>query len=315
MASVAASVMPSVVSIESQVEGVPVSTGSGFVIREDGYLLTNTHVVNGADAITVVMADGSEHVAELVGATAEYDLAVLQSEANGLTPMVFADSDEVMVGDSTIAVGSPLGLEGTVTTGIVSALHRPVTAGDISGPAYIDAIQTDAAINPGNSGGPLLNGVGEVIGVNSAIAALPGASGSGSAGSVGLGFAIPSNQAQRTAEQLIETGVATFPVVGVQLDRRYVGEGVMVVDDAQGVVEDGPAAAAGVRPGDIITAIDGRPITRVDELVVQIRAKAVGDEVVLTVQRGGQTQELTVTLDSSASVEFETGEIEPESQD
>lgn len=314
VASVAASVMPSVVSIESQVDGVPVSTGSGFVIREDGYLLTNTHVINGADDITVVMTDGSEHDAELVGATAEYDLAVLRIEATGLTPMVFADSDEVMVGDSTIAVGSPLGLEGTVTTGIVSALHRPVTAGDPSGPAYIDAIQTDAAINPGNSGGPLLNGVGEVIGVNSAIAALPGTS-SGSAGSVGLGFAIPSNQAQRTAQQLIETGVATFPVVGVQLDRRYSGEGVMVVDDAQGVVADGPAAAAGVEPGDVITAIDGRPITRVDELVVQIRAKAVGDDVVLTIQRGGQAQEVTVTLDSSASVEFESGELEPESQD
>lgn len=315
VASVAASVMPSVVSIESQVNGTAVSTGSGFVIREDGYLLTNTHVVNGAEEITVVMTDGSEHEAELVGATAEYDLAVLHIEATGLTPMVFADSDQVLVGDSTIAVGSPLGLEGTVTTGIVSALHRPVTAGDPSGPAYIDAIQTDAAINPGNSGGPLLNGVGEVIGVNSAIAALPGASAAGGAGSVGLGFAIPSNQAQRTAEQLIETGVATFPVVGVQLDRRYNGEGVMVVDDAQGVVSDGPAAAAGVEPGDIITAIDGRPITRVDELVVQIRAKAVGDQVVLTIQRGGQEQEVTVTLDSSAAVDFETGELEPESQD
>ena len=315
VASVAASVMPSVVSIESKVDGLPASTGSGFVIREDGYLLTNTHVVNNAEDITVVMADGSEHAAELVGATVEYDLAVLQIEATGLTPMVFADSDEVMVGDATIAVGSPLGLEGTVTTGIVSALHRPVTAGDPSGPAFIDAIQTDAAINPGNSGGPLLNGVGEVIGVNSAIAALPGASSVTGAGSVGLGFAIPSNQAQRTAEQLIETGVATYPVVGVQLDRRYSGEGVMVVDDAMGVVADGPAAAAGVLPGDVITAIDGRPITQVDELVVQIRAKAVGDDVVLTVQRNGQPQELTVTLDSSASVDFETGEIEPESQD
>src|SRR5690606_21694435 len=134
-------------SIESLVNDAPVSTGSGFVIREDGYLLTNTHVVNGAEDITVAMADGSEHPAELVGATEEYDLAVLHIEATGLTPMVFADSDEVMVGDSTIAVGTPLGLEGTVTTGIVSALHRPVTAGDISGRAFIDAIQTDAAIN------------------------------------------------------------------------------------------------------------------------------------------------------------------------
>lgn len=312
VASVAASVMPSVVSIESLANGTPVSTGSGFVIREDGYLLTNTHVISQADSITVVMADGSEHPAELVGATEEYDLAVLKIEQTGLTPLEFADSSSVRVGDQTIAVGSPLGLEGTVTTGIVSALHRPVTAGDPSGPAYIDAIQTDAAINPGNSGGPLLNAVGQVIGVNSAIAAMPGA---GAAGSVGLGFAIPSNQAQRTANQLIETGVATYPVVGVQLDRRYQGEGVMVVDDAAGVVANGPAHNAGVLPGDIITAIDGRPITRVDELVVQIRAKAVGEDVVLTIQRGDRQQELTVTLDSSAEVVFETGELEPESQD
>lgn len=315
VARVAASVMPSVVSIESLVGGSPVSTGSGFVIREDGYLLTNHHVVSGADEYVVIMADGSEHEARLVGATAEYDLAVLQIDVTGLTPMVFADSDEVVVGDATIAVGSPLGLEGTVTTGIVSAIHRPVTAGDPSGPAYIDAIQTDAAINPGNSGGPLLNAVGEVIGVNSAIAALPGASLSGTTGSVGLGFAIPSNQARRTAEQIIETGVATFPVVGVHLDRRYNGEGVMVVDGPQGVVEDGPAAAAGVEPGDVITAIDGRPITRVDELVVQIRAKAVGDSVVLTVQRDGRELELRVILDSSDEVAFESGELEPESQD
>ena len=315
VASVAASVMPSVVSIESSVDGMRSSTGSGFVIREDGYLLTNNHVVEGAESITVVMSDGSEYEAELVGATAAYDLAVLQIEATGLTPMVFADSDQVMVGDDTIAVGSPLGLEGTVTTGIVSALHRPVTAGDPSGPAFIDAIQTDAAINPGNSGGPLLNGVGEVMGINSAIAALPGASSATGAGSVGLGFAIPSNQAQRTAQQLIETGVATYPVIGVQLDRRYSGEGVMVVDDGDGVVADGPADRAGIEPGDIITAINDRPITQVDELVVQIRAQAVGDAVTLTVQRSGGEEEITVTLDSSAEVEFETGEVEPDSQD
>ncbi|MFN3867129.1 MAG: S1C family serine protease, partial [Demequina sp.] len=218
VAVVAASIMPSVVSIEARVGGGGESTGSGFVIREDGYVLTNNHVVEGAESITIIFSDGSELGAELVGATADYDLAVLQVNADGLTPLVFADSSEVLVGDPTIAVGSPLGLESTVTTGIVSAIHRPVTAGDAGGRAFIDAIQTDAAINPGNSGGPLLNGQGEVIGVNSAIAALPGATRGTGAGSVGLGFAIPSNQAQRTAEQLIETGVATYPVIGVQLD-------------------------------------------------------------------------------------------------
>ncbi|MDN4479980.1 S1C family serine protease [Demequina muriae] len=313
VASVAASVMPSVVSIEASVGGAGESTGSGFVIREDGYVLTNNHVVDGAESVTVILSDGSELDAEVVGATADYDLAVLQVDADGLTPMVFADSSDVVVGDATIAVGSPLGLEGTVTTGIVSALHRPVTAGDANGTAFIDAIQTDAAINPGNSGGPLLNSKGEVIGINSAIAALPNSG--GTAGSVGLGFAIPSNQAQRTAEQLIETGVATYPVIGVQLDQRYTGEGVKVVDDEFGVVEGGPAEAAGIEAGDIITAIDGRPITQVDELVVQIRAKAVGDDVTLTVQRGGSAEDIVVTLDSSSAVEYETGEQEPEPED
>ena len=220
------------------------------------------------------------------------------------------------MGDQTIAVGSPLGLESTVTTGIVSALHRPVTAGGgESAPAFIDAIQTDAAINPGNSGGPLLNASGEVIGVNSAIAALPGATQGSGAGSVGLGFAIPSNQAQRTAEQIIETGQATYPVIGVQLDERYTGEGVMVVDDSQGVVPGGPADAAGIEPGDIITAIDGRPITQSDELVVAIRAMAVGDEVVFTVQQDGQERDVAITLTSSDNVEFETGEPAPDGQE
>jgi putative serine protease PepD len=177
-----------------------------------------------------------------------------------------------------------------------------VTAGDgTQAPAYIDAIQTDAAINPGNSGGPLINSAGEVIGINSAIASLGGSSGS-QAGSVGLGFAITSNQARRTAEQLIEDGKATFPVIGVLLDQRYTGEGIKVVDDASGVIADGPSAAAGVKPGDIITKIDGRPMTRSDELVVAIRAKAPGDDVVLTVKRGGDERAVTVKLGSSADV-------------
>ncbi|WP_143340621.1 trypsin-like peptidase domain-containing protein [Demequina sp. NBRC 110057] len=302
VASVAAAVMPSVVSIESTMEGGS-ATGSGFVIQEDGYILTNNHVVDGATAITVVFSDGSEHDAEIVGTTADYDLAVIHVDLDGLTPLTFADSDEVVVGDATIAVGSPLGLEGTVTTGIVSSMHRPVTAGDTQTQAYIDALQTDAAINPGNSGGPLLNAKGEVIGVNSAIATLSGTS--SETGSIGLGFAIPSNQAQRTAEQLIENGEATYPVIGVQLDGRYTGEGVQVVDDSTGVVEGGPADAAGIEPGDVITAIDGRPITQTDELIVAIRAKAAGDEVTLTVQHGDSSEDITVTLGSSDEVTYE----------
>ncbi|MDN4475672.1 trypsin-like peptidase domain-containing protein, partial [Demequina sp. SYSU T00192] len=170
VAAIASAVMPSVVSIENIQNGQEAAEGSGFVIREDGYILTNNHVVEGSDddTVTVVMSDGSEYDGTVVGATADYDLAVVKIDRDDLTPLVLGDSDELVVGDDVIAVGSPLGLESTVTTGIVSALHRPVTAGDTSSTAFIDAIQTDAAINPGNSGGPLINSQGEVIGINSA---------------------------------------------------------------------------------------------------------------------------------------------------
>ncbi|MDN4482955.1 S1C family serine protease [Demequina lignilytica] len=309
VAAIAAAVMPSVVSIEMLENGQVASEGSGFVIREDGYILTNNHVVADAASgatVNVVMSDGTEHTATVVGSTADYDLAVIKIDLTGLTPLVLGDSDALVVGDDVIAVGSPLGLESTVTTGIVSALHRPVTAGDTSSSAYIDAIQTDAAINPGNSGGPLINSAGEVIGINSAIASLSSSS-TEQAGSVGLGFAIPSNQARRTAEEIIATGEATYPVIGVQLDSRYTGEGVMVVDaadSANAVVAGGPADVAGIEPGDIITAIDGRVVTRGDELVVAIRAKAPGDTVVLTVERDGSTQDIAVTLTANTQVSY-----------
>lgn len=303
VASIAAAVMPSVVSIESTM-AKGTATGTGFVIREDGYIVTNNHVVEGSEGgiVKVLKSDGSIEQGTIVGTTPEYDLAVVKIDETGLTPLVLGDSDQMVVGDSVIAVGSPLGLDSTVTTGIISALHRPVTAGDgTKEPAYIDAIQTDAAINPGNSGGPLINSAGEVIGINSAIASLGGLA-SQQAGSVGLGFAITSNQARRTAEQLINDGAATFPVIGVLLDQRYTGEGIKVVDDATGVIANGPSAAAGIEPGDIITQIDGRPMTRSDELVVAIRAKAPGDDVTLTVKRGGDVKTVTVTLGSSADV-------------
>ncbi|WP_062519793.1 S1C family serine protease [Demequina silvatica] len=304
VAAIASAVMPSVVSIQNIQGGQEAAEGSGFIIREDGYILTNNHVVEGSDndTVTVVMSDGSEHEGEVVGATADYDLAVVKIDEEGLTPLVLGDSDELVVGDDVIAVGSPLGLESTVTTGIVSALHRPVTAGDTSSTAFIDAIQTDAAINPGNSGGPLINSEGEVIGINSAIASL--GSSSETAGSVGLGFAITSNQARRTAEEIIATGEATYPVVGVMLDSSYTGEGVKVAETDGAVAEGGPAALAGVQPGDIITAIDGRPITRSEELIVAIRAKASDDTVVLTVDRGGSTQDISVTLVPNTDVSY-----------
>jgi len=310
VAGIAATVLPSVVSI--QVDGPEgISTGSGFVLRGDGYLVTNNHVIAQADGepsttITVTFGDGSEQEATIVGRTADYDLAVLKVDVQGLTPLLLGDSDGVVVGDAVVAVGAPLGLAGTVTTGIVSALNRPVSAGDASDSddqAFINAIQTDAAINPGNSGGPLVNALGEVIGINSAIAQPPGST-SVVGGSIGLGFAIPSNQVRRTADQLIETGRATYPIIGVLLDQRYTGEGVQVSSETQGgrepVTADGPAARAGIHPGDVILAIDGRPVTDPDELIVAIRARTPGDTIVLHVRSGSNERDVRVKLDESA---------------
>ncbi|MGO1317619.1 MAG: S1C family serine protease [Cellulomonadaceae bacterium] len=306
-AAVAALVLPSVVSLEVRSDG-GLSSGSGFVFSADGYIVTNNHVVagaSGADAITVLLADGSQEPATLVGSTVNYDLAVVRIERTGLVPLVLGDSDAVVVGDPVVAVGAPLGLDGTVTTGIVSALNRPVVAGGDTQVAFINALQTDSAINPGNSGGPLVDGTGAVVGVNSAIAQPPGTQ--MAAGNIGLGFAIPSNQVRRTVAQLIETGQATYPVIGVMLDGGYTGEGVLVspedVDGQPAVTPGGPGDEAGIRPGDVITRIDGRPVTRSDELVVAIRAKSPGDAVTLTVRPGGQDEEieLTMVLDEAVS--------------
>jgi putative serine protease PepD len=191
-----------------------------------------------------------------------------------------------------------------VTSGIISALHRPVQAGEgEQQAAFIDAIQTDAAINPGNSGGPLLNAAGEVVGINSAIAQPPGAL--QATGNIGLGFAIPANQARHTAEQLIETGRATYPVIGVLLDSTYRGEGVQVAAEAQEgqapVTPGGPADQAGIRPGDVILAIDGRPVSQSDELIVAIRARQPGEAVTLRVRSGDQERDVRVVLREQAS--------------
>ena len=306
VAGIAAAVLPSVVSIETA-SAEAQGTGSGFVIREDGYILTNNHVVAAAadsGEIRVVFSDGDQQSAEVVGRTTSYDLAVLKVERTGLPTLDLGDSSAVVVGDPVVAVGAPLGLESTVTTGIVSALNRPVSAGSEDTAAFINAIQTDAAINPGNSGGPLVNGAGDVIGINSAIARAPG-SGPGGSGSIGLGFAIPSNQAARTAEQLIEEGSATYPVIGVLLDRTYSEEGVKVVeepaDDMEPVTPGGPAEDAGIRAGDIIVGFEGRPVTEPDQLIVAIRAQAPGDTVTLTVRRGEEERDVDVVLDAADS--------------
>ena len=306
VAGVAAAVLPSVVAIKVTGPG-GAGTGSGFVIRSDGYIVTNNHVVAqavGGGAITVVFQDGSQAPATIVGRDESYDLAAIKVARTGLRPLAFGDSGSVVVGDEVIAIGAPLGLQGTVTTGIVSALNRPVSAGGgDSAPAFINAIQTDAAINPGNSGGPLVNMQGQVIAVNSAIARVPGPGGLGQSGNIGLGFAIPSLQARRTVEQLIRTGKAEHPVIGVLLDRSYTGQGVKVSTTPQGgqppVTPGGPADKAGIKPGDVIIAFDGRPVTDPDELVVAIRAHAVGDRVRLTVRSGGRERTVTMTLQAA----------------
>ncbi|MGV1007734.1 MAG: trypsin-like peptidase domain-containing protein [Dermatophilaceae bacterium] len=299
IAQIAAKALPSVVTI--RIRGADGSgTGSGFVIDTSGHILTNNHVIASAatssDTITVDLSDGTTMGATIVGRDASYDLAVLKADRTDLPPLGFGRSADVVVGDGVIAVGAPLGLDATVTSGIVSAVDRPVAAGGGDETSFINAIQTDAAINPGNSGGPLLDLNGKVIGVNSAIARVPGSS-SGTGGNIGVGFAIPSDQAYKTAQQLITTGKAVHPVIGVRLDRQYDGSGAKILDNG-GVTSASAAADAGLQDGDVIVGFEGRRITDPDQLVVAIRARSVGDTVRLTVQRGGQQLDMSLTLQS-----------------
>ena len=302
VAEIAQRVLPSVVSIEAQ-SGRGGSTGSGFIIDSRGYILTNNHVIassamSGGD-IRVRLSDGFSYDAKVIGRDSSYDLAVIKIVAPNLKALQFGDSDEVAVGDSVIAIGSPLGLSGTVTLGIISAKNRAVTAGgDDAESAFINALQTDAAINPGNSGGPLVNSTGAVIGINSAIASL-GTSFSGQSGSIGLGFAIPINQARKTADQLIKTGKATYPVMGISVDMNYSGDGAMIAKTGVAIVPGGAAAKAGLKSGDIITEIDGRAITSSDELIVAIRSHNVGEKIEVTYKRDGVSKTVTLTLSAS----------------
>ena len=310
VAGVASRVLPSVVSLEvnaSSAEGV---SGSGFLIK-DGYVVTNNHVVapaaKGGD-IQIMFNNRKTTKGRIVGRDPGSDLAVVKPEETFGTPEItLGNSDQVVVGDPVIAIGSPLGLTGTVTTGIVSSLNRPVIAGDESGtsteePAYISAIQTDAAINPGNSGGPLVNGRGEVVGVNSAIATLS-RSMSSQGGSIGLGFAIPVNQTRRVAQEIITTGKAKRPKIGIVLDKDYKGQGVRISSDpVEGrapVDENGPAAKAGLKAGDVILEIDGLTLQDGNELIALIRSKTPGSKITVKYQRAGQqrTASLIVTAD------------------
>ena len=300
VADIAQRVLPSVVSISARSSNGG-GTGTGFVIDSNGYILTNNHVISDAAVdggeIEVQLNDGTTLQASIVGRDSSYDLAVLKVSRTGLTALTFGNSDQVAVGDSVIAIGSPLGLSGTVTLGIVSAKDRAVTAGESQGDSsFINAIQTDAAINPGNSGGPLVNSAGAVIGVNSAIATLGSSVLSSQAGSIGLGFAIPINQARKTAEQLIKNGKATYPVIGVSVDMQYAGDGAKVADTSNAILPGGPASKAGLRAGDLITSFDGRTITTPEELIVAIRSKNVGDRVEIEYIRSGKTFTTSLTL-------------------
>ncbi|MFG3046899.1 trypsin-like peptidase domain-containing protein [Streptomyces sp. NPDC048241] len=312
VAGIAARALPGVVTLH--VRGADeADTGTGFVLDGRGHILTNNHVVapaSGDGAITVTFSGGETVKAEVVGRDSGYDLAVVQVEGvQGLTPLPLGNSDGVQVGDPVVAIGAPFDLANTVTSGIVSAKDRPITAGGGKGDgtdvSYVDALQTDAPINPGNSGGPLLDSQARVIGVNSAIRSAGGDADSteGRSGSVGLGFAIPVNQARRVAEELIGTGHATHPVIGVTLDMDYAGDGARI--DAKGgagnpaVLAGGPGDRAGLKPGDLITGVDGRPVHSGEELIVKVRAHRPGDRLRLTVGRAGAERTVTLRLGAS----------------
>lgn len=297
VAAIARKVIPSAVTIIAR-KGDSGGTGSGFIYKSDGYIITNNHVISEAAAggTLLVQFPNKEPVeATLVGRSVSYDIAVLKIDASGLPAAALGNSDSVVIGDGAIAVGSPLGLEGTVTSGIISALRRPVTAGGQGESSFISALQTDAPINPGNSGGPLVNTEGQVIGVNSAIATL-GASDGGQSGSIGLGFAIPINNAKRIADEIIATGKSTVPIIGVQPNTQFEGSGAQV-----GKVEPGsPAAQAGIKTGDVITAVNGSKISGPGELLSAIRANQPGQAITLTITgpNGGASRDVTVTLGS-----------------
>ncbi|QFR95586.1 trypsin-like peptidase domain-containing protein [Streptomyces tsukubensis] len=313
VADIAARALPSVVTLH--VRGASEQdTGTGFVLDDQGHILTNNHVVQpaGADGdIEVTFSGGQKVKARTVGRDSGYDLAVVRvSGVKGLTPLTLGDSNGVRVGDPVVAIGAPYDLANTVTSGIISAKDRPITAGGESGGdgiSYVDALQTDASINPGNSGGPLVDTAGHAIGINSAIRSAGDSSKDpekGQSGSIGLGFAIPVNLAKRVAEELMDTGHATHPVIGVTLDMNYGGQGAKVAkggnDGGPAVSEDGPGAKAGLRDGDVITGIDGEPVNTGEELIVKIRSQDPGARLELTVRRGGDERRVSLVLDSAS---------------
>jgi putative serine protease PepD len=298
LAGVAKRVMPSVVTIRV-VGGAGLSLGSGFVASDDGYVITNDHVLtDGTGSTSVTFEDGQNAAARVVGRDPESDIAVLKVSRTGLSPVEFGNSDAVAVGDPVLAFGSPLALANTVTSGIVSALDRPLQEGTPGQQVrYYAAIQTDAAINHGNSGGPLVDAAGRVIGVNSVIKSL--ASQDEDAGNIGLAFAIPINQAKRIAQEIIDSGSARRTVIGAQVGAAAAANGNAGVR-VTSVEANGPAAAAGLQVGDVVTKLDGHPVGEPSDLIALVRKYAPGSVVTVEFRRGTDRQTASVTLAADA---------------
>ncbi|MER5749502.1 trypsin-like peptidase domain-containing protein [Streptomyces sp. NPDC002088] len=311
IAAVAAKALPSTVTIEAESTSGEGGTGTGFVFDTEGHIVTNNHVV--ADAVdggklTATFPNGKKYDAEVVGHAQGYDVAVikLKNAPSDLKPLTLGNSDEVAVGDSTIAIGAPFGLSNTVTTGIISAKDRPVASSDGTGSqaSYMSALQTDASINPGNSGGPLLDAQGNVIGINSAIQSTGsgGLGGTSQSGSIGLGFAIPINQAKYVAQQLIKTGKPVYAKIGASVSLEDTTGGAKITDQGAGgassVESGGPADKAGLKSGDVITKLDDHVIDSGPTLIGEIWTHKPGDKVTITYERDGKTHTVEVTLGS-----------------
>jgi putative serine protease PepD len=312
VAGVAQKALPSTVTIEAESTNGEGGTGTGFVFDTQGHIVTNNHVV--ADAVdggklTATFPNGKKYDAEVVGHAQGYDVAVikLKNAPGDLKPLTLGNSDQVAVGDSTIAIGAPFGLSNTVTTGIISAKNRPVASSDGSGSnaSYMSALQTDASINPGNSGGPLLDAQGNVIGINSAIQSTSGGGlgGTSQSGSIGLGFAIPINQAKYVAQQLIRTGKPVYAKIGASVSLEDSTGGAKITTEAAAggsapVEPGGPAAKAGLKPGDVITKLDDHVIDSGPTLIGEIWTHKPGDKVEITYERDGKTHTVDLTLGS-----------------
>ena len=308
--TVASGVSGSVVSIQTAMAN-GTAKGSGAIIDTEGHIITNNHVISGAQQIQVTLANGNIYSAQLVGTDTTTDLAVikLDNPPSGLKAVEFADSDKLAVGENVMAIGNPLGYDDTATTGIVSALNRPVTVTDDNNNEIVtNAVQIDAAINPGNSGGPTFNAAGQVIGINSSIAST--ATSSDSAGSIGIGFAIPSNLVKRVADEIIKDGSVKHVALGVVIKSDTVeadgvtrGGATITKSSATGsaVISGGPADKAGLKEGDTIVAFNGNAVNNNYSLLGYVRAAALGDKVTLTIVRDGKTMNVDVTLDQEES--------------